>query len=211
MPSLLVLLFSAGFVAGRSIGGGGRAAEGRRWLGGWGAAADDDRIGDWQWGCTRRPWRRATGQARAADGRRWGSRRQMCERRRTPMVAACIATARWRSSGMGGVPMGAAQTAGPPLQQTPTAYSVCPSSPFPTVQSGWWREFVRGRIAWEERNTKFGMERARFGWHLKMACVMETLVDLVFSPPYAKYRMDGRMEDLLGMFLVPAEFFFEPF
>lgn len=44
-----------------------------------------------------------------------------------------------------------------------------------------------------------------------MACVMETLVDLVFSPPYAKYRMDGRMKDLLGMFLVPAEFFFEPF
>lgn len=33
----------------------------------------------------------------------------------------------------------------------------------------------------------------------KMACVMETLLDRVFSPPYAKHGMDVWMEALLGL------------
>ncbi len=37
-----------------------------------------------------------------------------------------------------------------------------------------------------------------------MACVMECLLEHDFSPPYAKQRMDDRIEELLGMLLPPT-------
>lgn len=89
-----------------------------------------------------------------------------------------------------------AATSGPPPAISAT--TVCPSSLFPCtirmvarVTSGGVENGVRESKIWHGEGLVWRTS--------KMACVMETLLDRVFSPPYAKHGMDVWMEALLGL------------